>query len=107
MLAQEARGEWLEHQIRQGDGQGGWVTRPAQQQVLRHPDCEHTMPFGLVQMDTDSNSTQLKFDSTERTYDVLLETNCVGTTAVLRAAARGVTGVTPCAGGSPRVAQWL
>ena len=51
MLAQEARGEWLEHHIRQGDGQGGWVTRPAQRQVLRHPDCEHTMPFGLAQMD--------------------------------------------------------
>ncbi len=51
LWVQEARGEWLEHQVRQGDGQGGWVTRPAQRQVLRHPDCEHTMPFGLVQMD--------------------------------------------------------
>jgi len=46
-----ARGEWQEHRIRQGDGQGGWVTRPALRQVLKHPDANYTMPFGLAQMD--------------------------------------------------------
>lgn len=46
-----AHADWQGHQIRQGDGKGGWVTRPAQRQVLRHPDSEHTMPFGLAQMD--------------------------------------------------------
>jgi hypothetical protein len=24
-----ARAGWQEHRIRQGDGQGGWITRPA------------------------------------------------------------------------------
>jgi hypothetical protein len=43
--------EWQAHEIRQGDGQGGLVARPAQRQVLKHPDSEHTMPFGLTQMD--------------------------------------------------------
>jgi len=46
-----AWGDWQEHRIRQGDGQGGWVTRPARRQALKHPDANHTMPFGLVQMD--------------------------------------------------------
>jgi len=46
-----ARGDWQAHTIRQGDGKGGWIVRPAQRQVLKHPDSEHTMPFGLVQMD--------------------------------------------------------
>src|SRR5580704_6183705 len=42
---------WQQHRIRQGDGQGGWVTRPALRQVLKHPDADFTMPFGLVHMD--------------------------------------------------------
>lgn len=42
---------WKDHAIRQGDGKGGWVTRPALRQVLKHPDATHTMPFGLVQLD--------------------------------------------------------
>ena len=46
-----ARGEWQKHCIRQGDGQGGWVMRPAQRQVLKYPDSTYTMPFGMVQMD--------------------------------------------------------
>lgn len=46
-----ARGEWQEHHIRQGDGKGGWISRPAMRQVLKHPDSNFTMPFGLVQMD--------------------------------------------------------
>ncbi|MSR58126.1 MAG: exo-alpha-sialidase [Planctomycetaceae bacterium] len=50
-MPQAAPGEWQEHQIRQGDGQGGWVDRPAQRQVLKHPDANHTMPFGLASMD--------------------------------------------------------
>jgi hypothetical protein len=32
------RAGWHEHRIRQGDGKGGWVTRPAQRHVLKHPD---------------------------------------------------------------------
>jgi len=51
LVPNAARGEWQEHRIRQGDGQGGWVTRPALRQVLKHPDANFTMPFGLVQMD--------------------------------------------------------
>lgn len=47
----EARGGWQVHAIRQGDGKGGWIARPALRQVLKHPDAIHTMPFGLVQMD--------------------------------------------------------
>jgi len=44
-------GGWQEHKIRQGDGKGGWVTWPAHRQVLKHPDANFTMPFGLVRMD--------------------------------------------------------
>ena len=46
-----AWGAWQEHRIRQGDGKGGWVTRPALRQVLKHPDANFTMPFGLARMD--------------------------------------------------------
>src|SRR5438128_1072210 len=45
------RAGWQEHRIRQGDGRGGWITRPALRQVLKHPDSDFTMPFGLVRMD--------------------------------------------------------
>lgn len=45
------RGEWQEHRVRQGDGQGGWIIRPARRQVLNHPDSNFTMPFGLVRME--------------------------------------------------------
>jgi len=51
VMVRPAWGDWKNHQIRQGDGKGGWVARPAQRQVLRHPDSEYTMPFGLAQMD--------------------------------------------------------
>ena len=44
-------GGWQEHKIRQGDAKGEWMTRPAQRQVLKHPDANFTMPFGLVRMD--------------------------------------------------------
>jgi hypothetical protein len=47
-----ARGEWQEHRVRQGDGRGGWIERPALRQVLKHPDANYTMPFGLAQMDS-------------------------------------------------------
>jgi hypothetical protein len=43
-----ARGEWQEHRIRQGDGKGGWIARSAWRQALKHPDANHTMPFGLL-----------------------------------------------------------
>jgi hypothetical protein len=46
-----ARAAWQEHRIRQRDGRGGWITRPAGRQVLKHPDSDFTMPFGLVRMD--------------------------------------------------------
>jgi hypothetical protein len=42
---------WEEHTVRQGDGRGGWTLRPAQRQVLKHPDADHTMPFGLARLD--------------------------------------------------------
>jgi len=45
-----ASAQWQEHRIRQGDGKGGWITRPAWRQILKHPDANYTMPFGLVQM---------------------------------------------------------
>ncbi|HPO16380.1 MAG TPA: sialidase family protein [Candidatus Hydrogenedentes bacterium] len=51
LMACNALGEWQSHQIRHGDGKGGWITLPAQRQLLKHPDCEYTMPFGLVRMD--------------------------------------------------------
>lgn len=50
LAPQFARGEWQAHHIRQGDGKGGWATRAALRQVLKHPDSEFTMPFSLVQM---------------------------------------------------------
>ncbi|NUQ64277.1 MAG: hypothetical protein HUU20_17545 [Pirellulales bacterium] len=37
--------------MRQQDGSGAWVAQPALRQVLKHPDSEFTMPFGLAQMD--------------------------------------------------------
>jgi hypothetical protein len=46
-----ANGEWQDHQIRRGDGKGGWITLQASRQVLRHPDSSYTMPFGLVRME--------------------------------------------------------
>lgn len=42
--------DWQAHQIRQGDGRGGWIQHPAQIQVLKHPNSVYTMPFGLVRM---------------------------------------------------------
>jgi hypothetical protein len=51
LSAQQARGEWQQHQIRHGDGRGNWVVRRALRQVLKHPNAEFTMPFGLAQMD--------------------------------------------------------
>ena len=42
---------WHDHLIRQRDGKGGWVVRPALRQELKDPDANNTMPFGLVAMD--------------------------------------------------------
>ncbi len=42
---------WLDHHIRQGDGRGGWVPRPAKIQALKAPGSDQTMPFGIVSMD--------------------------------------------------------
>jgi hypothetical protein len=42
---------WLDHRVLQGDGRGGWVSRPAKMQAIRHPTANMTMPFGLVRMD--------------------------------------------------------
>jgi hypothetical protein len=49
--AEPAAGGWQEHRVRQGDGKGGWVARPALRQVLKHPDADFTMPFGLARLD--------------------------------------------------------
>ncbi len=46
-----ARTGWLAHHIRQGDGQGGWVARPARIQILKAEGFGYTMPFGIVQLD--------------------------------------------------------
>lgn len=42
---------WKAHGIKEGDGQGGWTVRPAEYQILHHPDGLWTPPFGLAQMD--------------------------------------------------------
>ncbi len=50
----ESMGEklgWKEHFIRQGDGNGGWVVKPARYQILHHPQGGWCPPFGLAQMD--------------------------------------------------------
>jgi hypothetical protein len=50
--APHAPGRWQPHQIRQGDGKGGWITRSAWRQVLKDPEPgATTLPFGLVSMD--------------------------------------------------------
>ena len=41
---------WRDHQVLQGNGEGGWLSRPAKIQALRHPATTMTMPFGLVRM---------------------------------------------------------
>lgn len=43
--------EWQTHYIRQGDGQDGWIMRPALRQVVKHPDTTYNMPVALVEMD--------------------------------------------------------
>ncbi len=48
--AAQAGEGWQEHAIRVGDGNGGWVTRPASRQVLKAPGSDMTMPFGIVRM---------------------------------------------------------
>lgn len=42
---------WKEHFVKQGDGHGGWEVRPAEYQILQHPDGLWTPPFGLALMD--------------------------------------------------------
>lgn len=42
---------WRPHAIRQGDGEGGWLLKPAQCQVLRHHERGWTAGFGVAQMD--------------------------------------------------------
>ena len=39
------------HFIRQGDGQGGWILKPAECQILRYRERGWTGGFGLAQMD--------------------------------------------------------
>jgi hypothetical protein len=52
LLPRIVLGEWQEHRIRRGDGRGGWITHPAGRQVLKHPESQFTLPFGLVSMDS-------------------------------------------------------
>ena len=42
LVAQPAFAEWQPHQIKQADGRGGWITRPAQIQTIKHPGGENT-----------------------------------------------------------------
>ena len=42
---------WKPHFIRQGDGEGGWLLKPAQCQILRYRERGLTLGFGLAQMD--------------------------------------------------------
>ena len=42
---------WRPHHIREGDGQGGWILRPAEYQLLHHPQGANTAVFGLAKMD--------------------------------------------------------
>ena len=42
---------WLDHRIFQGNGQGGWISRPAKIQLLKKPTGISTIPFGVVTMD--------------------------------------------------------
>ena len=51
LVAQPTYAEWRPHQIKQADGRGGWITRPAQIQTIKHPGGENTKPFGIAQMD--------------------------------------------------------
>ena len=41
---------WKPHCIKQGDGQGGWILREAQCQVLRYRERGWTAGFGVAQM---------------------------------------------------------
>ena len=51
LVAQPTLAEWRPHPIKQADGRGGWITRPAQIQTIKHPGGENTKPFGIAQMD--------------------------------------------------------
>jgi hypothetical protein len=44
---------WKPHAVKQGDGRGGWVQRPAELQFVRKPGdlTDMTMCYGLAQMD--------------------------------------------------------
>ena len=48
--AEESLG-WKPHFIRQGDGEGGWVLKPAECQVLRYRERGWSAGFGVAQMD--------------------------------------------------------
>ena len=50
-LAQAVELGWKNHYIMQGDGQGGWVVKCAQYQILHHPQGGGCRGFGLAQMD--------------------------------------------------------
>jgi len=51
LVARPTYAKWRPHQIKQADGRGGWITRPARIQTLKHPGGENTKPFGMAQMD--------------------------------------------------------
>jgi len=65
VFGETALADWQKHEIRQGDGKGGWLTQPAARQVLKHPDANFTMPFGLVRM---GNGEIALLCSREKTY---------------------------------------
>ena len=42
---------WKQHWVRVGDDKDRWTVRPAEYQILHHPDGRWTPPFGLAKMD--------------------------------------------------------
>jgi hypothetical protein len=42
---------WKPHFLKQGDGRGGWILRPAEIRFLHRSSGEYVMPFGITKMD--------------------------------------------------------
>jgi hypothetical protein len=54
MVMRASAGEpvgWKPHTIKQGDGHGGWVERPAEFRFVHKKDGKYVFPFGLAQLD--------------------------------------------------------
>ena len=97
--------EWQTHQIRQGDGRGGWIMRPALRQVVKHPDTTYNMPFGLVQMDNGEIALLCSREKTQpdgtRTFEPIIAFSKDG-----GATWSGFT-IIPGTTGRPQYLEWL